>query len=83
LGRTVSTYSEVVKAELKKWKGFRKGLKRRDRKVFDKVIDYAKLNRSAGSQMANPNPFQPMVLSVLLEQQREIERLKNEIGEKV
>ncbi|KXA90525.1 hypothetical protein AKJ62_00665 [candidate division MSBL1 archaeon SCGC-AAA259D14] len=79
MGRTVPTYSQVLDKEVRKWREFYNALRRKDREIFDKVIELAKMNRDAGSQMRTPEPFKPMILSILLEQQKELASLRKEL----
>ena len=44
---------------------------------FDRLMRYARAHADAGSQSGRLDPFEPVVLSILLEQQKQIERLKS------
>lgn len=79
VGRTVPTYREVLKEEKKKWKEFKNSLKEEEREVFERLLEDCELHVSAGSQVKSPNPFREMVMSMLLEQQKEIRFIKKKL----
>ena len=76
MGRTIPTFTRYLEEELASWKEFRRALCKEDREVFDRLFRYAKKHIAEASCAARPIPFDALVMSVLLEQQKEIERLK-------
>ncbi len=90
MGRTVPTFREALEKEINKiagreekeigkWKEFRKALRKKKRKNFDKLLEDCKKYISAGSQAKRPDPFRTMIMSILLEQEKEIQSLKKRI----
>lgn len=79
MGRTVPTFREILEKEKKKWREFKKSLKKSERKNFEKLLEDCELHVSASSQVKSPNPFREMILSILLEQEKEIESIKKKL----
>ena len=77
MGRTMPTFTRYLEEELSTWKDYRRALCKEDRQVFDRLFRHAKKHIAEASCAARPIPFDALVMSVLLEQQKEIERLKN------
>jgi hypothetical protein len=76
LGRTVESYRMAMDRELQKWSGFARALRKSDRSVFDQLIDICRNYASAGSNATRPILFEPMVMSILLHQQKKLNRLE-------
>ncbi|MBE7486702.1 hypothetical protein HS121_00365 [bacterium] len=78
MGRTIPTFTNYLENEISSWTSFRRALTREDREAFDQLFRYAKLHIAEASCAARPIPFDALVLAILLEQQKEIRRLKAE-----
>jgi hypothetical protein len=76
MGRSVESYRMVLDDEIRRWKGFAKALRAEDREAFDALMDACRLYASAGSNATQPILFEPMVMSILLYQQKKIHRLE-------
>ena len=70
-----------MEREIKKWKKFQDALRKEERKLMERILNYSRKHISAGSQTSRPEPFRTMLMSVLLEQEKEIQSLKDEIEE--
>jgi len=57
---------------------FRRALRRRDRQVFDHIMDMAREHASASTVAAAIDPMDTIVLSILIEQQKQIDDLKED-----
>jgi hypothetical protein len=79
LGKTVESYRLALDAELITWSGFSKALRTDDREAFEQMIDACRNHASAGSNATRPEMFEPMVMSILLEQQKKLTRLEKEL----
>jgi hypothetical protein len=66
----------ALEDEISRWKGFSKALRTEDRKAFEALMDACRLFASAGSNATQPILFEPMVMSVLLFQQKQLRRLE-------
>jgi hypothetical protein len=76
MGRTVESYRMALEDEMRRWKGFSKALRVEDREAFEALMDACRLYASAGSNATQPILFEPMVMSILLFQQKKIHRLE-------
>ena len=76
MGRTVESYRMSLEDEMRRWKGFSKALRAEDRDAFEVLMDACRLYASAGSNATQPVLFEPMVMSILLYQQKKIRRLE-------
>jgi hypothetical protein len=76
LGRTVESYRMVLEDEIRRWKDFAKALRTEDREAFEALMDACRLFASAGSNATQPILFEPMIMSILLFQQKKLHRLE-------
>lgn len=76
MGRTVPTYRRTLESIIREWGEFRRALDGDDREVFDRVMNRARRHSSASSYAALCDPLEAVIISILLEQEKEIEALK-------
>ena len=76
MGRTVESYRIALEQEIQRWKGFEKALRSEDKEAFKALMDACRSYASAGSNATQPILFEPMILSILLSQQKKIARLE-------
>jgi hypothetical protein len=76
MGRTVESYRIALEDEISRWKGFAKALRTEDHEAFEALMDACRLFASAGSNATQPILFEPMVMSILLFQQKKLHRLE-------
>ena len=81
MGRTLATFNTYLEQEMDQWRPFRRALRREDQRSFDRLFVFAKRHMAEAAYVARPVPFDALVMTILLEQQKEIERLRAEIGE--
>lgn len=79
MGKTVESYRLALDVELQAWNGFAHALRTDDREAFEQMIDACRNHASAGSNSTQPELFEPMVMSMLLEQQKRLMRLEKEL----
>jgi len=75
MGRTVVSYRQALEEEISMWDGFRKALRIRDAEAFDRMMNACRLHASAASMATRPVLFEAMVMSILLEQEKNIMEL--------
>ena len=80
MGRTVPTYRQVLETMVDEWQGFKKALRKEDKAAFDRLIEKARRHASAASYDARVDPVESLIMSILLEQEKEIEQLRKKIG---
>ncbi len=80
MGKTVPSYRMALEFEIANWQDFRKALPTDEEKeAFDEIMDMARNTASAGGNACNPILFEPMVMSILLGQQKRIKTLQRKI----
>ena len=80
MGRTVPSYRMAIEDEIHNWKSFREALpSEAEKQAFDTLMDMCRSQAMAGSNACNPILFEPMVMSVLLEQQKRIQTLQKKM----
>jgi len=72
MGKTVESYRMALEEEIRRWKGFEKALRTEDREAFEELMDACRNFASAGSNATQPILFEPMMLSILLFQQKKV-----------
>jgi hypothetical protein len=77
MGKTVESYRIALEDEIRRWKGFEKVLRSEDKKAFEALMDACRSYASAGSNATQPILFEPMIISILLSQQKKIMLLEN------
>ena len=76
MGKTVESYRMAIEDEIRRWNGFAKALRTEDREAFEALMDACRSYASAGSNATQPVLFEPMILSILVSQQKQIMRLE-------
>jgi hypothetical protein len=76
MGKTIESYRIALEDEISRWQGFSKALRKEDREAFEALMDACRLFASAGSNATQPLLFEPMVMSILLSQQKKIHKLE-------
>lgn len=76
MGRTIPTYRLHLESILGNWMDYRRALREKDREAFDRVVSKARQHASAASYCAHMDPTILALLSVLLEMEKEIARIK-------
>ena len=81
MGKTVESYRMAIEEEIRRWNGFAKALRKEDREAFDILMDACRSYASAGSNATNPILFEPMIMSILVSQQINLQKLKKEVDD--
>jgi hypothetical protein len=76
MGRTVQTANQVILDEQRAFAAFRRALRKEDQLIFDALFAGARRHTAAISQAAHALPFESILLAMLVEQAKEIERLQ-------
>jgi hypothetical protein len=79
MGRTIPSYRIATEIERTRWKTFREKLNKKDRKEFDKMFSYPKLYNSAGSNACRPELIHPMLMSMILENYKQLIKLESAV----
>ena len=76
MGKTVESYRMAVEDEICRWNGFAKALRSEDKEAFEELMDACRSFASAGSNATQPILFEPMIISILVSQQKKLHRLE-------
>ena len=76
MGKTVESYRLALEDEICRWNGFAKALRSEDREAFEALMDACRSFASAGSNATQPILFEPMIISILVSQQKKLHRLE-------
>ena len=80
MGRTVPSYRIAAEMERNKWKIFRQRQDKKDKKTFDKMLDYSRLYNSAGSNACRPQLIHPILMSIIFEHYKQLNKIVNKVG---
>lgn len=76
MSKTVESYMMALEGEINRWNGFARALRKDDREAFEELMDSCRGNAMAVGNATNPIIFEPMVMSILLAQQKKIRKLE-------
>lgn len=76
MGRTIPTFTQVIQAEMETWSKFRRGLRKEDQDAFDELFRAARLQLASSAYAARPIPFESIIISMLIMQQRMLKELQ-------
>lgn len=75
----MASYRMALDREVQRWSGFARALRKENRAAFDQLMDICRNYASAGSNATRPVLFEAMVMSILLDQQKLLNKLENEL----
>src|SRR5262245_59902732 len=79
MGRTLATFTQLVQQEIDLWSRYRRALRREDQQALDVLFAAARHHASAGAYLARETPFEVMLLSMLIEQQKHVVTLQQKV----
>ena len=80
IGRTVPSFRPALEHEIESWKDFKRALRPEDQKVFDKLMNFARIHADAGSMSTRPMLSEILFISFAIEQEKRISRLEQELS---
>lgn len=78
MGRTVPTFRNLIEACQGEWQDFKRALRGSDKDIFEDLFHHARRHAAAGTNMVNPNPFEPIVMAILLEHEKTLQQLQHD-----
>lgn len=75
MGRTLVTFAQLVQQEIIAWRRYRRALRAEEQQALDELFAAARRHSAAGAYLARDTPFEVMLLSMLLEHQKQIQYL--------
>lgn len=79
MGRTLPSITQCFIEESEALGRFRRALRRSDQVALDALLDAAQRHLAAVSYAGHALPFELFLLSIMLEQHKEIERLRSTV----
>ena len=79
MGRTLATFTQLVQQEIDAWSRYRRALRCEDQQALDVLFAAAHHHASAGAYLARETPFEVMLLSMLIEQQKQVGTLQQKV----
>lgn len=76
MGRTVPTFRYVIESFGWEWHDFKRALRHVDQEAFERLLNHARNHAAAGTNAVNPNPFEPIVMAILVEHEKTLKELK-------
>jgi hypothetical protein len=81
MGRTVPSFRPALEHEIESWKDFKRALRPEEQKIFDKLMNFARIHADAGSMSARPLLSEVLFISFAIEQEKKIELLEQKVSE--
>jgi hypothetical protein len=82
MGRTVLTATQLIqKIQAEHWGKFRRALRREDQILLDQLFDRAQYHAQAMAYAAMPTPMEPILVSMIIELQRDLMKLQKQVTE--
>ncbi|MFO8036177.1 MAG: hypothetical protein R6U57_06090 [Anaerolineales bacterium] len=81
MGRTVSSITQTFLEEKAAFARFRRALRHRDQQALDDLFASARKHLSAASYASHALPFETFLLAMLLEEHKEVMRLRQKIAD--
>ena len=82
MGKTVESYRMALESEISRWNGFVRALRKDDREAFEEMMDLCRGFAAEAGNATNPILFEPMVMSVMLAQQKRILAMEKKLSMK-
>jgi hypothetical protein len=85
MGRTIPSYRIATEIERIRWRPFKSMLNRKDRKLFDNMLNLPRLYNTAGMMAGRPVVFHSVIISILFYHYKQllemVKRAKDGTGE--
>jgi hypothetical protein len=79
MGRTIPSFRIASTMEEKEWRSFRNSLDKSDRRIFDQMLSTVHLYNSVSSYTVKPVRLQPILMSIIFYNYKQLVRLSKEI----
>jgi len=81
MGRTLPTITDQFMLEQRSFERFRRALRRSDQAALDSLFAAARQHLAAASYAADALPMETFIISMLLEEHKEVLRLRHNLEE--
>ncbi|WP_455379481.1 hypothetical protein [Petrachloros mirabilis] len=82
MGRTLATFTQLIQQEIASWRRYRRALRAEDQHALDELFAAARKHSAAGAYLARDMPFEVMLLSMLVEHQKQIQSLSRAVADR-
>lgn len=79
MGRTNPTFRLLLEGMKSRWNDYRRALRRQDQPHFDQLFEHADAHADAAGYLNAEDPFDPVLLSMLLEHEKRIAELEAQL----
>jgi hypothetical protein len=79
MGRTLPTFTQLVRQEAERWNKFRRALRKEDQEALDELFAAARFHSAAGAYASGAIPFETMILSMLIEEHKTAKALREKV----
>ena len=76
MGRSSPTYRDALRATERRWRDYRRTLRRRDRPHFDRLFEHGRAHADTAGVLNHADPTVPLLVAALLEHERRIAALE-------
>ncbi len=76
MGGTAESFRLALEEEISRWSGFARVLRKPDREAFEELMGICRAFASENYPDSSPIMFEPMVMSILLFQQEQLQGLE-------
>ena len=76
---TIQTFRNKIDSFGLEWNDFKRVLNSIEKDAFEGLLSHARRHSVAGIKMDNPNPFEPIVMSILIEHENTVRNLKEKL----
>ncbi len=81
MGRTLPSATQIMLQEEAALSRFRRALRRQDQLAFDDLLTAAQKHLSAAAYAAHALPFETFLMAMLLEEHKEVMRLREKVNQ--
>jgi hypothetical protein len=81
MSETVQSCRTALEQEISRWSGFHRALRKEDREAFEEMMTMCRSSASESIDPTNQITFEPMVISILLAQQKKLQELNYKLNE--
>lgn len=78
MGRTNPTFRLLLQGIEDRWQAYRRALRHQDQRHFDRLFEHADAHADAAGYLNHDDPMLPILVSILLEQEKRIAHLENQ-----
>lgn len=78
MGRTVTTFVQLIEDAAARWAKFRRALRREDQEHFDRLFRSVRSYTQAATYQCHDNPMEAILLSIALDLEKRVDALEHQ-----